>query len=52
MAWLRENERELYISSISIRELGRGIERIPQSARKTKLRHWLYSLCDGVQGAE
>jgi predicted nucleic acid-binding protein len=50
MAWLRENERELYVSTITIGELRRGIERIPESARKTKLRHWLQSLCDCMQG--
>ncbi len=50
MAWLRENERELYVSTITVGELRRGIERIPESARKTKLRHWLQSLCDCMQG--
>ena len=50
MAWLRENERELYVSTITIGELRRGIERIPESARKTRLRHWLHSLCDCMQG--
>jgi predicted nucleic acid-binding protein len=50
MAWLRENERELYVSTITIGELRRGIERIPESSRKTKLRHWLQSLCDCMQG--
>jgi len=50
MAWLRENERELYVSTITIGELRRGIERLPESARKTKLRHWLQSLCDCMQG--
>jgi predicted nucleic acid-binding protein len=50
MAWLRENEREIYVSTITIGELRRGIERLPGSGRKTKLRHWLQSLCDCMQG--
>ena len=50
MAWLRENERDLYVSTITIGELRRGIERLPEGARKTKLRHWLQSLCDCMQG--
>lgn len=50
MAWLRENEREIYVSTITIGELRRGIERLPESGRKTKLRHWLQSLCDCMQG--
>ena len=50
MAWLRENERNLYVSTITIGELRRGIERLPEGARKTKLRHWLQSLCDCMQG--
>ena len=50
MAWLRENEREIYVSTITIGELRRGIERLPEGARKTKLRHWLQSLCDCMKG--
>jgi predicted nucleic acid-binding protein len=50
MTWLRENERDLYVSTITVGELRRGIERLPEGARKTKLRHWLQSLCDCMQG--
>ena len=50
MAWLRENEREIYVSTITIGELRRGIERLPEGARKAKLRHWLQSLCDCMKG--
>ncbi|MEI6072999.1 MAG: type II toxin-antitoxin system VapC family toxin [Verrucomicrobiae bacterium] len=50
MAWLRENEREIYVSTITIGELRRGIERLPEGARKTKLRHWLQALCDCMKG--
>ena len=50
MAWLRDNESELYVSTITIGELRRGIERLPDGPRKTKLRHWLQSLCDCMKG--
>ena len=50
MAWLRENEREIYVSTITIGELRRGIERLPEGTRKEKLRHWLQSLCDCMKG--
>lgn len=50
MAWLRENEREIYVSTITIGELRRGIEGLPEGARKTKLRHWLQALCVCMKG--
>ncbi|CEF49445.1 unnamed protein product [uncultured bacterium] len=50
MAWLRENEREIYVSTITIGEMRRGIERLSESARKTTLRHWLQTLCDCMKG--
>ena len=52
MAWLREPEMEFYVSTITIGELRRGIERLPEGARKTKLRHWLQSLCEFMKGRE
>ena len=50
MAWLRDNEPNIYVSTITIGELRRGIERLPESARKPKLRLWLQSLCDCMKG--
>jgi predicted nucleic acid-binding protein len=38
------------VSTITIGELRRGIERLPEGARKTKLRHWLQALCDCMKG--
>jgi predicted nucleic acid-binding protein len=46
VAWLRENEGELYVSAISIGEIRRGIERLPSGRRKTQHRAWLQALCD------
>lgn len=48
--WLRLHERELYVSTITIGEIRRGIERLPDGKRKTQLVKWLQSLCDCMQG--
>lgn len=50
VAWLREHEAELYVSSITIGEIRRGIERLPDGKRKTQLRAWLTALCDCMRG--
>lgn len=40
--WLNSvSEENLFISVITIGEIQRGIERLPDSARKTELIHWL-----------
>ena len=48
--WLRMHESELYVSTITIGEIRRGIERLPEGKRKTQLRKWLQSLCECLQG--
>lgn len=50
VAWLREHEADLYVSSITIGEIRRGIERLPDGKRKTQLRAWLTALCDCMRG--
>lgn len=50
VAWLREHEAELYVSSITIGEIRRGIERLPDGRRRTRLQHWLQALCRSMQG--
>lgn len=50
VAWLRANERTLYVSTITIGEMRRGIERLPSGRRKTQLRAWLVALCDCMKG--
>jgi toxin FitB len=49
-AWLRENEPNLYVSTITIGELRRGVEWLPDGVRKSKLRHWLISICECMKG--
>ena len=50
VAWLRAKESDLYVSTITIGELRRGIERLPSGRRKTQLRAWLMALCDCMKG--
>lgn len=50
VTWLRDHESELYVSTITIGEIRRGIERLPDGTRKTKLRAWLQSICDCMKG--
>ena len=50
VAWLRANESSLYVSTITIGEMRRGIERLSSGRRKTQLRSWLVSLCDCMKG--
>ena len=48
--WFRIHEREIYVSAISIGEICRGIERLPDGKKKEVLRFWLKSLCDSMKG--
>lgn len=50
VAWLRKHEHELYVSTVTIGEIRRGIEKLPEGRRKTRLRAWLQSLCDVMRG--
>ena len=48
--WLREHEPDLYISTITIGEIRRGIEALPSGKRKTSLQAWLTDLCNRMDG--
>ncbi|MBN8421003.1 MAG: type II toxin-antitoxin system VapC family toxin [Verrucomicrobia bacterium] len=50
VAWLRSHESELYVSTITIGEIRRGIERLPEGKRKNQLRTWLQNLCECMKG--
>jgi hypothetical protein len=50
IAWLRENEGALYLSTVTIGEMRRGIERLAAGRRKTQLRAWLTAICDCMKG--
>jgi toxin FitB len=45
LAWLAEqDETELYLCSLSLGELGKGIERLKRGAKRSKLENWLLQL--------
>lgn len=48
--WLRVNESELYISTLTVGEIRRGIERLPAGKRPDQLLAWLQKLCDCMKG--
>lgn len=48
--WLRDHEKELYVSAITIGELRRGIEGLPPGKRRTGLLSWLTGLCKRMEG--
>ncbi len=50
VAWIRDHESEIYLSTISIGELRRGIESLPAGKRKTSLQSWFTELCKRMQG--
>ncbi len=50
LTWLREYEASLYISTITVGEIRRGIERLPAGSRKLLLTRWLEMLCERMGG--
>jgi toxin FitB len=50
VTWLRNHEHELYVSTITIGELRRGIENLPSGKRKAALHSWLIGLCKRMDG--
>ena len=42
VSWIRErNEDELFLSVITVGELGKGIAKLPDSAKRAKLEQWI-----------
>ncbi len=50
VAWLRDHESSLYLSAITVGELRRGIELLPEGKRKTQLRDWLTRISTTMKG--
>ncbi|NLT70878.1 MAG: type II toxin-antitoxin system VapC family toxin [Verrucomicrobiaceae bacterium] len=50
VTWLRDHEPQLYVSTITIGELRRGIERLPSGKKRTALQSWLSGLCQRMDG--
>ena len=51
VAWLAENESELFISTLTIAEIRRGIERLPQGKRRDQFQQWLTALSQTMAGS-
>ncbi len=50
VAWLRDHEPDLYLSTITIGEFRRGIESLPAGKRKAALQSWFTALCKRMEG--
>ena len=44
VAWLRENESELVVSSVVLGEIWRGVDALPEGSKKQALAHWFEGL--------
>jgi predicted nucleic acid-binding protein len=50
LAWIRENESELYLSTITVGEIRLGIELLDEGKRKQQYEKWLQGLTRIMQG--
>lgn len=50
LAWFHSNQSRLYVSSISIGEIRKGIELLPAGKRKEALKRWFQSICECMEG--
>ncbi len=50
LAWFAKHEPHLYISSISIGEIRKGLELLPKGKRKTALQAWFKVVCERMEG--
>ena len=48
--WIRQHEPLLYVSTITIGELRKGIEGLADGKRKSGLQKWLSGLCERMEG--
>ena len=50
LAWFRSHQSNLYVSSISIGEIRKGLELLPAGKRKAGLQAWFKSICECMEG--
>jgi toxin FitB len=50
MAWFVKHESHLYVSSITLGEIRKGLELLPPSKRKTSLQTWFKAVCERMDG--
>ncbi len=51
MACLAESESELFVSTLTIAEIRRGIERLPEGKRRDQFQQWLTTLSQTMAGS-
>ncbi len=50
MAWFVKHEQHLYVSSISLGEIRKGLELLPTGKRKLGLQTWFKTVCERMDG--
>ncbi len=50
LEWLRKNEKELFMSSVSIGEINHGIQRLAKGRRRRSYEEWLNVLIEKMRG--
>jgi toxin FitB len=50
MAWFVKHEPQLYVSSISLGEIRKGLELLPVGKRRTGLQTWFKAVCMRMDG--
>jgi len=49
LAWIEAHERELYVSTITIAEVRKGIERMPEGRKKADFLSWFTRFCKRME---
>jgi len=50
LEWFREHEADLYVSTITLGELRKGLELLPSGKRRAGLESWFRSVCERLEG--
>lgn len=50
VAWLESQERELFMSAVTVGELKSGIDLLPRGKRRSNYQSWLNALVDRMEG--
>lgn len=50
LTWFREHESDLYVSSITLGEIRKGLELLPSGKRRESLEAWFQSVCERMEG--
>jgi toxin FitB len=50
LAWFHANQSHLYVSSVTIGEIRKGLELMPAGRRKESLKVWFKAICETMEG--